>query len=139
MHSPAPLAVVRSYFDALSAKDFATVAAMFADDIVWHQPGENRFSGTHRSSAAVGEMIGGMMAVSEGTFELSTTAAPMVNGTLVAVPVHFTAKRDGAAMAQAGVDLLRIEGDKIVEMWLFSSDPQSEDAFWGSQVDHVGS
>ncbi|QYN33563.1 nuclear transport factor 2 family protein [Pseudonocardia sp. DSM 110487] len=127
-----PLAVARRYFDALAAKDFATVASMFADDIVWHQPGTNRFSGTHRGSAAVGEMIGGMMAVSEGAFELSTTAVPMVNGTLVAVPVHFTGKRDGAAMAQDGLDLLRIEGDRIAEVWLFSSDPWSEDAFWGA-------
>jgi ketosteroid isomerase-like protein len=128
----APLAVARRYFDALSAKDFATVAAMFADDIVWHQPGEHRFSGTHRGSAAVGEMIGGMLTVSEGTFELSTTGALMVNGALVAVPVHFTGKRDGAVMAQDGVDLLRIEGDRIAEVWLFSSDPQAEDTFWGA-------
>jgi ketosteroid isomerase-like protein len=127
-----PLAVARRYFDALSAKDFATVASMFADDIVWHQPGNNRFSGTHHGSAAVGEMIGGMMAVSEGTFELSTTAAPMVNGTLVVVPVHFAGKRDGAAMAQDGVDLMAVEGDQISEVWLFSSDQQSEDAFWGA-------
>jgi ketosteroid isomerase-like protein len=128
----APLATVRRYFDALSAKDFATVAGMFADDIVWHQPGDNRFSGTHRGSGAVGEMIGGMMTVSEGTFELTLTAAPMVNGNLVAVPVHFTGKRNGAAMAQDGIDLLRIEGDRIAEVWLFSSDPHSEDAFWGA-------
>jgi ketosteroid isomerase-like protein len=127
-----PLTVARRYFDALSAKDFGTVAAMFADDIVWHQPGDNRFSGTHRGSAAVGEMIGGMMAVSEGTFELSATAAPMVNGTLVAAPVQFSGKRGGAAMAQDGIDLLRIEGDRIAEVWLFSSDPRSEDAFWGA-------
>ena len=127
-----PLAVARRYFDALSVKDFATVASMFADDIVWHQPGANRFSGTHRGSAAVGEMIGGMMAVSEGTFELSTTAAPMVNGTLVAVLVHFAGKRDGAAMAQDGIDLMTVVGDKITEVWLFSSDAQSEDAFWGA-------
>ena len=66
MESTNPLAVVRRYFDALAAKDFATVAGMFADDIVWHQPGGNRFSGTHRGSAAVNEMIGGMMTVSEG-------------------------------------------------------------------------
>jgi ketosteroid isomerase-like protein len=127
-----PLTVVRKYFDALSAKDFATVAGMFADDIVWHQPGDNRFSGTHHGSAAVGEMIGGMMAVSEGTFALALTAAPMVNGALVAVPVHFTGKREGAAMTQDGIDLLRIDGDRIAEAWLFSSDPQSEDAFWGT-------
>jgi ketosteroid isomerase-like protein len=132
MENSAPLAVAHRYFDALAAKDFAKVAAMFADDIVWHQPGSNRFSGTHRGSAAVGEMIGGMMAVSEGTFELAVTGALMVNGTLVAVPVHFTGKRDGAAMAQDGVDLLRIEDDRIAEVWLFSSDPRSEDAFWGA-------
>jgi uncharacterized protein len=132
MATATPLDVVNRYFDALSAKDFPTVAAMFADDIVWHQPGNNRFSGTHRGGAAVGEMIGGMMTVSEGTFELTLTGATMVNGNMVAVPVHFTGKRDGAAMSQDGIDLLRIEGDKIAEAWLFSSDPESEDAFWGA-------
>jgi uncharacterized protein len=132
MATATPLDVVNRYFDALSAKDFPTVAAMFADDIVWHQPGNNRFSGTHRGGAAVGEMIGGMMTVSEGTFELTLTGATMVNGNMVAVPAHFTGKRDGAAMSQDGIDLLRIEGDKIAEAWLFSSDPESEDAFWGA-------
>ncbi|WP_232667478.1 nuclear transport factor 2 family protein [Pseudonocardia sp. TRM90224] len=132
MSTTTPLEVVRRYFDALAAKDFATVAGMLADDIVWHQPGANRFSGTHHGSAAVGEMIGGMMTVSEGTFELATIGAPMVNGALVGVPVHFTGKREGAAMAQDGIDLLRIEGDRIAEVWLFSSDPRSEDAFWGA-------
>jgi ketosteroid isomerase-like protein len=127
-----PLDVANRYLDALSAKDFATVASMFADDIVWHQPGSNRFSGTHRGAAAVGDMIGGMMAASQGTFGLSVTGALQINGTLVAVPVHFAGERDGTAMAQDGVDLLRIEGDKIAEAWLFSSDPASEDAFWGA-------
>ncbi|MDT7786240.1 MAG: uncharacterized protein QOF58_4659 [Pseudonocardiales bacterium] len=70
-----PLAVVTRYFDALESGDFATVSAQFADDIVWHQPGANRFSGTHRGSGAVCEMIGGMMTVSEGTFALATTGA----------------------------------------------------------------
>ncbi|WP_017590763.1 nuclear transport factor 2 family protein [Nocardiopsis ganjiahuensis] len=132
MGSSSPLAVVRQYFEALAAKDFATVASMFADDIVWHQPGDNRFSGTHRGSEAVNEMIGGMMAVSEGTFELTMTGEPMVNGALVAAPVHFAGKREEAEMAMGGVDLLRIEGGKLAEAWLFSADPQAEDAFWGA-------
>ncbi len=130
--SPTPLDVVSQYFEALSAKDFATVAGLFADDIVWHQPGGNRFSGTHRGSRVVGDLIGGMMAVSEGTFELAPIGVPMVNGALVAVPVRFGGKRDGAALAQDGVDLLLIEGDRVAEVWLFSSDPESEDAFWGA-------
>jgi len=131
MGTATPLVVVGRYFDALTAKDFATVASMFADDIVWHQPGANRFSGSHHGSAAVGELIGGMMTVSEGTFALAPTAVPMANGALVAVPVHFTGERAGAALAQDGVDVMRVEGDRIAEMWLYSADPQAEDAFWG--------
>ena len=130
--SPTPIDVVNKYFDALSAKDFAAVAGLFADDVVWHQPGDHRFSGTHRGSGVVGQMLGGMMTVSEGTFELSLTGAPMANGAIVAVPIHFSGKREGAVMSQDGVDLLRIEGDRVAEVWLFSSDPQSEDAFWGA-------
>ncbi|MFD8500673.1 nuclear transport factor 2 family protein [Amycolatopsis sp. NPDC059657] len=130
--STGPLTVVGKYFDALAAKDFPAVAGLFADDIVWHQPGDNQFSGTHRGGAAVGQLLGGMMAASEGTFALSLTGSPMVNGAVVAVPIHFSGKREDASMAQDGVDLLRVEGDRIAEVWLFSSDPESEDAFWGA-------
>jgi ketosteroid isomerase-like protein len=131
MASNSPLDVVRRYFDALSAKDFGTVASMLADDIVWHQPGDNQFSGTHHGGSAVNDMIGGMMNVSQGTFELSLVSTPMVNGSLVAAPVHFSAQRDGSSMAMNGVDLIRTEGAQIAEVWLFSADGQAEDAFWG--------
>lgn len=127
-----PLDVARKYFDALSAKDFATVAGMFADDIVWHQPGANQFSGTRRGGEAVGEMLGGMMSVSQGTFEISLTGPLMANGSLVAAPIRFSGMRNGATVDQSGVDLLRVEGDRIAEVWLFSSDPVEEDAFWGA-------
>lgn len=130
--STGPLAVVRAYFDALAAKDFPAVSGMFAEDVAWHQPGGNQFSGTHRGGAAVGQLLGGMMTASEGTFELSLTGPLMVNDTVVAVPIRFSGKRDGATMDQDGVDLLRVEGDRIAEVWLFSSDPESEDAFWGA-------
>ncbi len=32
---------------------------------------------------------------------------------------------------QPGIDLLRFGDSKIVEVWLFSSNPEQEDAFWG--------
>jgi uncharacterized protein len=130
--SAEPLDVARKYFEALSAKDFATVAGMFATDIVWHQPGVNQFSGTRRGGEAVGEMLGGMMSVSQGTFEISLTGPLAANGSLVAAPVHFSGMRHGATVDQDGIDLLRVEGERIAEVWLFSSDPVEEDAFWGT-------
>jgi ketosteroid isomerase-like protein len=125
------LAVARKYVDAVLAKDFGAIAGLFADDIVWHQPGANRFSGTHRGGAAVDKLLGAMMTISEGTFELSVTGVPMVNADHVAIPVHFAGRRSGTELGQDGVDVLRIDGDRIAEVRLFSSDQDAEDAFWG--------
>jgi uncharacterized protein len=124
-------AVAQRYYEAMSAGDIPAGTALFADDIVWHQPGGSRFSGIRNGAAAVGEMIGGQMALTEGTFELRFTGEPMVNGALAALPVHFSGKREGAEMSMDGVDVLRVDGDKIVEMWLFSADQEAEDVFWG--------
>ena len=126
-----PLAVITRYFDALEAGDFATVSALFADDVVWHQPGANRFSGVHRGTTAVNDMIGGMMAVSGGTFSLRRNGPLMVNGSVVATPVHWTATRPGASMDGVGVDVMRVEDARVTEVWLFTADPAEEDAFWG--------
>lgn len=35
-------------------------------------------------------------------------------------------------MGMNGVDLLRIEGERIAEVWLFSAGQQGEDEFWGN-------
>ncbi|MFB6718624.1 hypothetical protein ACFCV3_00600 [Kribbella sp. NPDC056345] len=52
----------------------------------------------------------------------------MANGDLVAASIRFVG-RHGDAMD--GVDLLRIQDGKIIEMRLFSGDQAAEDAFWG--------
>ena len=126
------LAVATRYVDALNAGDFATVASMFADDIVWHQPGSSQISGTYRGAPAVGGLLGNTMTLSEGTLKLVATGAPMVNGDVCAFPIHFSGKRSGAEMSMDGVDVLRVEGEKIAEVWLFSSVQADEDAFWGA-------
>ncbi len=124
------LAVARQYVDAMNAKDFGAVAGMFAEEIVWHQPGGNRHSGDHRGSAAVGQLIGAQMAFTNGTLEIAVTGAPMVNGDAFVIPVHFTAKRNGAGLSMDGVDVLKVDGGKLVEVWLFSANEKDEDAFW---------
>ena len=61
-------------------------------------------------------MLGKMMEVSKGTFAITSADHYMANG---------------MKLKQPGVDLIRIEGGKIVEVRLFSSDQAQEDAFWG--------
>ena len=127
-----PAAVATRYFDALAAGDIPAAMALFSPDVVWHQPGANRFSGDHHGPDGVGALLGGMMATSEGTFQLSVAGPAMVNGDLVAVPVRFSGQREGAAMDMTGVDLLTITGGAIAAVHLFSEDGAAEDRFWGA-------
>jgi uncharacterized protein len=127
-----PAAVATSYFDALSGGDVPAAMALFSPDVVWHQPGANRFSGDHHGLEGVGALLGRMMEVSGGTFQLAVTGPAMVNGDLVAVPVRFSGRREGIAMDMTGVDLLTIADGAIAAVHLFSEDGDAEDRFWGA-------
>jgi uncharacterized protein len=127
-----PAAVATRYFDALAGGDIPAAMALFSPDVVWHQPGANRFSGEHHGQDGVGALLGGMMEASAGSFQLTVTGPAMVNGDLVAVPVRFSGQREGAAMDMAGVDLLTIAGGSIAAVHLFSEDGAAEDRFWGT-------
>jgi ketosteroid isomerase-like protein len=121
----------KKYIQAVQSGDQAALGDLLSPDIVWHQPGHNRFSGTRKGAQAVGRMIGDMMAVSDGTFAIARANRFMENGQWVTVELEFEAQRDGLRMSQQGIDLLRIEDGRITEARLFSSDPRQEDAFWG--------
>lgn len=131
MSEQTPAAVAASYFEALGRGDVPAAMSLLSPQVVWHQPGANRFTGNHAGVDGVGALLGGMMEVSEGSFQLAVTGPAMVNGELVAVPVRFTGSRAGASMDQVGVDLLTVRDGKIVEVHLFSEDGPAEDAFWG--------
>ena len=73
-----------------------------------------------------------MMEVSKGTFSITRADHYMANGDWVAITLEFAGEANGITLKQPGVDLIRIDGGKIVEVRLFSSDPEQEDAFWGA-------
>lgn len=127
-----PAAVVTRYFDALANGDVPAAMALLSPDVVWHQPGANRFSGDHRGLEGVGALLGQMMEVSGGTFQLAVTGPAMVNGNLVAIPVRFSGQRDSVAMDMTGIDLLTIADGAIAAVHLFSEDGTAEDRFWGA-------
>ncbi|BDA63535.1 nuclear transport factor 2 family protein [Actinomyces capricornis] len=131
MSTSTPLDVVNDYFQALAQGRVAEAMALLAPDVVWHQPGANRFSGDHTGPEQVGALIGAMMEASGGTLAVVPQGPAMGNGELVAVPVRFSGRREGADLDQAGVDLLTVRDGRIVEVHLFSQDGPAEDEFWG--------
>ena len=123
--------IARTYITAVQTGDQATLGGIISADVIWHQPGDNQFSGTHRGMAVVGPMLGRMMEVSKGTFAITRAEHYMPNGDWVAITVEFAGEANGIQLRQPGVDLIRVAGGKIVEVRLFSSDQDQEDLFWG--------
>lgn len=123
--------IAKTYIRAAQTGDMATLGSIISPDVVWHQPGNNQFSGVHHGMANVGPMLGKMMEVSNGTFTISKAEHFMANGDWVAVTIEFSGEANGIKMKQPGVDLVRIGGGKIVEVRLFSSNQTEEDQFWG--------
>lgn len=122
--------VVGQYGAAAAAGDMAALASLLTDDVVWHQPGANQLSGDHVGPEAVVAHLGKFMELSGGTFALETESATE-SGNLVATTVRFTAQREGAAdLDQHGVDVFRVENDRIAEIWLIGEEQQVEDQFW---------
>jgi uncharacterized protein len=123
--------IAKAYIKAVQTGDQATLGRLISPDVLWHQPGDHQFSGTHRGMAQVGPMLGKMMEVSQGTFAITRADNYMANGDWVAITLEFAGQANGIQLKQPGVDLLRIEGGQVVEVRLFSSDQAQEDAFWG--------
>ncbi|MGO1409530.1 MAG: nuclear transport factor 2 family protein [Brachybacterium sp.] len=138
MSTITPTQVVTDYFQALAEGRIPDALGYLDPQVQWHQPGDNRFSGTHTGPDAVSELIGGMMTVSQGTFALAPTGPLMANGDLVAAPVQFTGDRGEVQLDQGGIDLLTVRDGKIVTVQLFSSDGPAEDTFWGPSGSETG-
>ncbi|MET9966023.1 nuclear transport factor 2 family protein [Streptomyces sp. NPDC006356] len=123
--------IAREYFQAIQNGDLPKVGELLDETVIWHQPGANQFSGEHKGRDAVFGMLGGMMQTSQGSFAIDQVHALMGNGDTVAATIHFTGSHERGSMSMDGVDVLRMKDGKIVEVWLFSADQTTEDAFWG--------
>jgi ketosteroid isomerase-like protein len=125
--------VVGAYATALGSGDVPKAFSFFSEDVTWHQPGENVFSGIKHGAKEIGEMFGKMMEVTEGSLAIVPAGDLMECGHFVAAPVRFSAKNGHKKMEMGGVDLYEVSGGKITNIWLFSESQDKEDAFWGTR------
>lgn len=122
--------IVAKYFEYLTIGQFEALGELFADDVVWHQPGNGTLSGTYRGKTSLFGLFGEFMKRSEGTFKIDRVFDIMVNGNVVAATLSFSAQIGSQNISMSGVDIMRIENGKINEVHLFSQDQASEDNFW---------
>ncbi len=122
--------VVQMYFDCLAKGNLDHLGQLFADDVIWHQPGHGSLSKTYYGKNELFTLFGEFMKISQGSFKIDKVKSIMANNNLVTATLHFSANKAGKSISMEGVDLMKLQDGKIKEVWLFSEDQETEDAFW---------
>lgn len=125
--------VVAAYFDALAIGDLEKALSLFSPEAKWCQPGNNQFAGIKNNLAEITAMFRGILNYTSGNLQVRPDGKMMKSGSLVAVPVWFTAKTESNQMNLGGLDLFEVENGKIIKVWTFSEDQYVDDKFFGQK------
>ena len=124
--------VVRRLYAAVAAGDVTAIGECFHEDAVWHLPGTNALSGTHRGWSAIrDDLLAKQGPLSGGTFRAQLLDLAVGSEYIVAV-VRATAERSGHRLDQTVCQLMRVQKGKIVEVRGHYADEAALNAFWGA-------
>jgi uncharacterized protein len=121
--------LLRDGYDAFAKGDMDTVRDFFAEDIVWHVPGNNPLSGDYEGHDAVFGFFGKLMAETGGTFrqEIHDVLANDTHGVAL-VEIHL--ERGGKTFDGRGVHVMHVVNGKVTEFWNFPENSTLVDEFW---------
>jgi uncharacterized protein len=123
---------VRRFYAAFAARDLETVRQCFAPDAIWHLPGRGAIAGDHRGWDAIrDDFLARVGPLSGGTLRAELIDVAVGVDYVVAVQ-HATADHDGRHLDVTACQLIRMEGQRIAEVWGHYSDQYAFDAFWQS-------
>ncbi|RCG23659.1 nuclear transport factor 2 family protein [Streptomyces diacarni] len=122
----APLALGRSFHQALVSGDWDGIRALLHDDATWTLPGDNAISGTVDGADAVVERA--QLIASYGLdFELLHI---LVSGENMALSLHNTARREDAVLDEYLATVCRLRDGKIAAIETYLSDVPGMNAFF---------
>ena len=88
--------VSRDGYAAFAKGDFAVLNDLFAEDLLWHEPGRNQLAGDYRGRDAVTGTFGKVMEVTEGSFHIDLHAVLADDEHGVALVVTTASRAAGA-------------------------------------------
>jgi ketosteroid isomerase-like protein len=121
--------LVRRGYEAFATGDMATVASLFADDVVWHSPGRSAISGNFKGQDEVFAFFGKLVEMTGGNFGIEVHDV-LANDEHATVLVHAKGQRDGASWEGNIVHVLHLADGKVKEIWVHEGDQYAADEFW---------
>jgi ketosteroid isomerase-like protein len=119
---------IRDFYEARSRRDWEAVGALLADEVGYHEPGEEDHSGDFRGRDQVVALLQKLVDVTEGTFDLEPEGHFLNLDQYSAVAVRWWADRDGQRSDGHELAVYRIHDGRIAEVW-FYNEPSDADTF----------
>jgi ketosteroid isomerase-like protein len=113
--------LLRGLIEAFAAGDVAAMETAIDDDVTWHAPGTNRFSGQFRGRTAAMQRLTQMREAGISTrFDVHDVVA---NDEHVVALVHVHLEvADGRRYDQPQVQVAHVRDGRIVEFWTMNQD-----------------
>jgi uncharacterized protein len=124
------VARIRDGYAAFAKGDFAVLNDLFAEDLLWHEPGQNQLSGDYRGREAVYGFFGKLMEVTEGSLSVDLDAVFADDEHGVAL-VALSASRGGQSVQVSAAQLFHMRDGKVEEFWSVSAEPNAFDEIIG--------
>ena len=123
--------LVRGLLEAFAAGDVAAMESAFDDDVTWHAPGTNRFSGQFRGRTAAMQRLAQMREAGISTrFDVHDVIA---NDEHVVALVHLHVEvADGRRYDQPQVQVAHVRDGRVAEFWTMNQDQAVLDLLIGS-------
>jgi ketosteroid isomerase-like protein len=122
--------VVRRLYRAIADRDFAAVESCFAEDVVWHLPGNSPIAGDHHGWPQIrDDFMAKLGPLSGGTFRADLVDVAIGEQFIVAVQ-HATASDRGKALDITACQLMTVRDGLIHEVRGHYSDQVALDSFW---------
>ena len=118
--------LLRREYEAFAREDLAVLDEIFADDIVYHVPGNNPFSGDYHGKASVFRLFREDRRASFRS-EIHDVLANDRHAVAL-TSVHGT--RGDRVLEDITVHVVHVVGGKITEAWFFPGDQAASDEFW---------
>ncbi|MGY1776330.1 nuclear transport factor 2 family protein [Geodermatophilus sp. SYSU D00804] len=120
---------IHEAYAAFGKGDLDRLRELFAEDVRWHEPGQNQLSGEFTGADEVFGMFGRLAAITEGTFRVEVRAAFADDTDGVGV-LRLTASRGDRALDVLTAPVFRFEDGRIAEFWEANTDQAAMDAFY---------
>ena len=130
--------LLQRYFAALTTGEAAQALPFFTDETILHIPGRSPHAGTYRGQDAVLAYYTRIFQDTEGRFENLGVSDILASDGHAAALVHWRVSRGDRTLDIDRVVIYRIEGDKILEMWVRDWDQYAYDELFADAGDGAG-